>query len=333
MRPDTDLVTVLIPALDEAASIGACLDAVQAQDYQHLQIVVVDNGSTDDTVEIVRRHRAADGRVEVVECPRPRIPAALNAGLSVARGRWLVRIDAHSTVGPDYVRLAVGRLAEGRWGGVGGRKDGVGVTRAGRAIAAAMGSRFGVGGSTYHHGTTAREVDHVAFGAYPLEILRGLGGWDENIAANEDFEMDQRIREAGWPLLFDPQLVVAWQCRQSIPDLFGQYRRYGSGKVAVAARHPGSVRLRHVLPPAAVAYFAAAAVLGLWRPRLSMLMVSPYLTAVGLAGASTARTLNSPAERALVAPAFVAMHVGWGVGFWIGVARAVRHGLRADGEA
>ena len=107
-----ELVTVLVPARDEAGSLGACLDSVRAQDHRHLQILVVDNASTDGTAQVVLRHRAQDPRVELVAHPRPGISGALNAGLAQARGRWLVRVDAHSTVGPSYVSLAVERLRE-----------------------------------------------------------------------------------------------------------------------------------------------------------------------------------------------------------------------------
>ena len=181
---DADLVTVLVPARNEETFIERCLDSIRAQEHCALQVVVVDNASIDGTAAAVARCRDEDPRIELVEHTRPGISGSLNAGLRRARGQWLVRVDAHSTVGPAYVRLAVERLREGAWGGVGGRKDGVGVTASGRAVAVAMGSRFGVGGSTYHHGTSVREVDHVAFGAYPTELLREFGGWDEVIAAN-----------------------------------------------------------------------------------------------------------------------------------------------------
>ena len=328
-----ELVTVLIPARNEERTIGRCLESVRDQDYPELQIIVVDNGSTDGTAVVVESLSAVDPRIEIVRNQRPGIPASLNAGLARARGRWLVRVDAHSTVGPQYVGLAVGRLAEGRWGGVGGRKNGVGVTPTGRAIAAAMSSRFGVGGSTYHHGTSVREVDHVPFGAYPIEVVRGLGGWDEQVAANEDFEFDQRVRKAGMSLLFDPDLVVSWLCRQSIRDLYRQYSRYGRGKVAVAVRHPGSMRLRHVLPPAAVAYFAVAVGLAAVRPRWALGMVAPYAAAVGAASAVTARSLDSPSERAAVPAAFMAMHIGWGTGFWLGAVGTATATLRRRSAA
>jgi succinoglycan biosynthesis protein ExoA len=329
-----ELVTVVIPARDEERFIGRCLEAVAKQDYENLQIVVVDGGSTDNTMAVVEEHMAGDPRIEMVHNPRHSIPISLNLGLAQARGTWLVRMDAHSTVDQSYVRLAVDRLREGSWGGVGGRKDGVGETAAGRAIAAVLGSRFGVGNSIYHHGTTPQQVDHVPFGAYPVELVRSLGGWNEALPTNEDFEFDYRVRESGRPLLFDPAMTINWHCRQSIPDLFRQYRRYGRGKVDVARLHPDSMRPRHFLPPLFVAYLAMSVVLGWRRPGRLLALTAPYLVAVAAASAQTARQLDSPAEQANVPLAFMAMHVGWGLGFWSGVESAIterREGREAQG--
>ena len=316
-----DLVTVVIPALNEEHFLGECLDSVTSQDYGLLQIVVVDGGSNDRTVQVVEQRMSDDPRIELVRNPRPSIPTSLNLALQQARGRWLVRVDAHSTVGPDYIRRAVEHLREDLWGGVGGRKDGVGRTSAGRAIAVAMGSRFGVGNSTYHHGTRVQEVDHLPFGAYPVELIRGLGGWDEQLSANEDFEFDYRLRKAGNVLLFDPAIVIKWHSRQSIRDLFWQYHRYGRGKVDVARLHPESMSPRHVVPPAFVAYAVVGGLI-LWRRPVRLLtLLAPYGIAISAASVATGRDLESPADRAYVPLAFAAMHVGWGLGFWSGLLR------------
>jgi succinoglycan biosynthesis protein ExoA len=315
-RPHEELVSVVVPARDEERSIGAVLDALRGQHHRNLQIIVVDGGSTDHTVAVVRKHMAVDPRIELLDNPRHTIPVSLNLALAAARGRWLVRMDAHSTVGPEYVGRAVARLREGRWGGVGGRKDGVGTTPAGRAIAAALGSPFGVGGSLYHHGTRAQEVDHVPFGAYSTEVVRGLGGWDERLVANEDFEFDHRLRLSGQKLLFDPALTIMWQSKQSLGDLYRQYERYGRGKLDVARMHPGSLRPRHLMPPLLVPYLAAAAVIALRRPAAGAALAAPYVTALAVASARTARPLDDRGARARVPLAFLAMHVGWGVGIW-----------------
>jgi glycosyltransferase involved in cell wall biosynthesis/GT2 family glycosyltransferase len=317
------LVTVIIPARNEERFIDSCLDAVLAQDLPSVQVIVVDGDSDDATAAIVTARAALDDRVELISKPARIIPVSLNLALGAARGNYLVRIDAHTTVPPDYVRWAVGHLRTGRWGGVGRRKDGVGVTPAGVAVAAAMASRFGIGGSTYRHGTAVQPVEHIPFGAYPTALVRSLGGWDERLAVNQDFEFDVRVREAGHQLLFDPELVIHWPCRQSVPDLFRQYRRYGRGKVRVAWLHPRSLRVRHLTAPALVVLLAAAAGVVPRRPRLAFAALVPYLSAIGLASARTASPLRRMA-RPYVPAVFVAMHVGWGVGFWQGVLQLLR---------
>jgi succinoglycan biosynthesis protein ExoA len=315
-----ELVSVIVPARNEEREIGRTLDALRAQDYPHLEIIVVDGDSTDGTVDVVKRHMVEDPRIELVHNPRRITPVSLNVAVAHARGQWLVRMDAHSVVEPGYVSAAVARLREGRWGGVGGRKDGVGRTPAGRAIAAALGSRFGVGGSVYHHGVSEQEVDHIPFGAYPTALVRELGGWDERLVTNQDFEFDHRLRQSGAALLFDPQLRIDWLSKQTVRDFYRQYRRYGRGKVDVLRLHPSSLRARHLLPPALVPYLVLAALVGLRRPRLAATMVAPYAAAVTVASVQTGRTLTAARDRAFLPGAFLAMHVGWGVGFWSRIA-------------
>jgi succinoglycan biosynthesis protein ExoA len=320
-----DLVTVVMPARNEEQAIGRALDSIVSQSYPDLQIVVVDDGSTDRTAEIVRSRMADDARIELVTSMRRGIPAALNQGLDAARGSWLVRVDAHSTIGPDYVAALVDHLQEDVWGGVGGRKDGVGETSAGRAIAAAMGSRFGVGNSKYHYATTAQEVDHLPFGAYRVDVVRRLGGWDERLVANEDFEFDYRLRQSGERLLLDPDIVIAWQCRQSVPELWRQYVRYGRGKTDVAALHPASLQARHLAPPMLVAWLALASLVAVRRPGRAAAMVSPYVAGVAAATAVTSRQLERSEDAVHLPGAFAAMHLGWGFGFWWGLlSRRVR---------
>ncbi|MEO8107152.1 MAG: glycosyltransferase family 2 protein [Actinomycetes bacterium] len=320
-----ELVTVLVPARNEELTLGACLDSVLAQEYQNLQVVVVDGASTDSTRDVVLAYREADQRVELVLNDRANIPASLNLGLDAAKGTWLVRVDAHSVIPPGYVQRAVMRLREGSWGGVGGRKSGRGETLQGRAIAVALGSRFGVGNSLYHYGTEEQETDHVPFGSYPVGVLRGLGGWNETLLANEDFEFDLRLREAGHRLLFDPELSIDWKSRQTLSALFSQYHRYGRSKFPVARLHPGSLRARHLVPPALVAYLAAAGVVGLWRPVRGAAMVAPYAGGLVIASAIAGRHLPL-IERAVLPPAFGSMHIGWGAGFWHGVSDVLLSG-------
>lgn len=333
----SDLVTVAIPARNEERSIAALLDSVRAQSHQNLQILVVDGMSTDRTAEIVRSVAAQDPRVELLENPARVIPVAMNLALRHARGTWFVRVDAHCSVPEDYVERVVDHLRTGRWGGVGGRKDGRGHTAQGRAIAAVMGSPFAQGNSVYHYGEQAQPVDHIPFGAYPTELVRSLGGWNEAQLVNEDFEFDYRLRSAGHELLFDPAIRIDWDCRQRVTDLFRQYRRYGAGKVQTLVQHPESAGLRHLAAPALVGSLAVAgALLARRRTRpWGAALASPYVALVAVASWRTMPRLDDPADRRWVPAAFVALHLGWGLGFWEELAATAvgRGGARESLEA
>lgn len=327
---EAELVTVVIPARNEVGTIEEVLRSVLGQTHAELQVLVVDGCSQDGTREIVERIAAIDPRVELLTNPDRVIPVSLNLAEASARGRWLVRVDAHSRIADDYVERVVAHLRTGRWGGVGGRKNARGHTPQGRAIAAVMGSPFAQGNSVYHYGTEAQPVDHVPFGAYPLDLVRELGGWTEAQLVNEDYEFDYRVRRAGHELLFDPTVEIDWDCRQSIGALFRQYRRYGAGKVQTLRRHPESAGMRHLAAPAMVAVLVLAGVLLLRRRtrRLGLLLAAPY---VGLVVAGTVTTVGrvEGSDRIWVGPAFVALHMGWGSGFW----SEVIAGLRGRGGA
>lgn len=322
------LVTVVVPVRNEEKTIEACLASITAQTYKNIEVLVVD-GESDDMTACVVRHYAAtkDDRVRLVANRDRIIPAGLNVALRHAAGTLMVRVDGHSRVAPDYIGRAVAHFATGNWGGVGGRKDGVGHSSAGRAIAVAMSSPFGVGNSVYHYGTDVQTTDHIPFGTYPVAIAREVGGWDERFPANEDFEFDYRVREAGHELLFDPQIRIEWDCRQSVRSLLGQYVRYGRGKARVARTHPKSVAFRHMAPPLLFLWMAAALVATPFVPLLGVLAMAPYLLGVGVASLLTARQVKR-GDRKHLPLIFPAMHLGWGYGFCRGVADIIQGKLR-----
>ena len=327
-----DLVTVAIPVRNEEDSIERCLRSVLDQTYANMQVIVVDGESDDGTQDVVKRIIADDPRVELLVNPKRIVPSSLNLALANARGRWWVRNDGHSTLPPGYTAQAVSHLSTGRWGGVGGRKDAVASTDAGRAVAAALGSPFGVGNSVYHHGTEEMVVDHIPFGTYPVAVLRELGGWDEHMVTNQDYEFDYRVRASGRELLFDPEMHIDWACPQSIKGFYRQYRRYGRGKVNTLLRHPESGAVRHYMAPALVAGLAVGVALLPWRRtrKLGALPIAAYGTALAAASVATAPKVEGVKPKALLPAAFAAMHIGWGLGFWQEWAKVRRdHGLRA----
>jgi succinoglycan biosynthesis protein ExoA len=318
------LVTVVVPARNEEGFIEACVRSICSQSYRNLQIVVVDGASEDSTAAIVRSMAAEDPRIELLTNEERVIPLSLNLAVRHARGRWLVRVDAHSTVPRTYVAQAVEHLVTGKWGGVGGRKDGVGKTPQGRAIAVAMGSKFGVGNSTYHHGTETQTVDHIPFGTYPLDVIRSVGGWDEKLRVNQDFEFDHRVRQAGHEIMFDPELRIDWHCRQSFRDLEKQYARYGEGKVKIFRLHPESMKPRQVAPAILLPTLGVALAVLPRKPLVSLFLAGPYALFLVAGAVREHAKLGSLREKLSLPVAFASMHLGFSRGLWRGIVRQLQ---------
>ena len=163
----------------------------------------------------------------------------MNLGLEASCGAVIVRVDGHTTINEHYIELALDTLGANEVAGVGGRKRAVGASRFGRAVAIAYSAPELAGTATYHHAEAPAVCEHVAFGVYRRDVALELGGWDEDLLVSvQDFEFDYRLGAAGHKLMFNPEMVVEWRCRESPRKLFRQYRRYGAGKVVVWKKHP-----------------------------------------------------------------------------------------------
>src|ERR687894_1493448 len=260
-------VSIIMPVRNEAASLDATLASVcsQATDAS-IEVITVDDHSTDSSRSIIERWMAKDEHVRLVSSPRRGIPQALNRGLEAARGRYLVRVDGHSIVPPDYVQALLDHLRSGACEGAGGHKRAVGQGHFGRAVAVAHGSRFGIGDSKYHYSQRQELVDHIPFGAYITELARAIGGRGEELRTNEDYDFDFRYQQAWGRLLLDPAIVFDWRVRETPARLAHQYYAYGRGKFVTLVRHPSSLRLRWLVPPMLVVSLAAGILLSWTRP-------------------------------------------------------------------
>jgi succinoglycan biosynthesis protein ExoA len=330
---------VVIPAYDEAAHVGTCLDDVLAQDHPaHLvRVWVVDAGSTDATAAIVEARAAAEPRIALVR-PGGRLNAAqaLNAGLACGRAPLVARVDAHSRLAPDYLSRAADAFADGddRLACVGGQPEQVGETTAGRAVALARGSRFGVGGSVYADRRSRAQVDTVQCGVYRRRVLEEAGGFATDMLVGEDEELNWRLRRGGYEILLDTRLRFRYTTRSSWRAAYRQYRNYGRSRARVLAAHPDYLRFRHLAPSALVAgmgALAAAAPASAGARRALGGLVSGY-AATAVAAAVYAAGGDLPLAPA-VAASFPALHLGYGVGLLEGCAELAGGRLGGEGPA
>lgn len=319
-------ITIVMPVRNEVAAIEAALDSVLAQVVDApFEVVVAEGRSTDGTRELLERRAADDYRIRIVDNPQRGTPQALNRALAAARGRFLVRVDGHATVPPDYVQRLVDHLRSGACHAAGGRKQGVGRSEFGRAVAAVQSSRLGIGDSRYHYADKVQLVDHVPFGAYLTERARAIGGWDERFVRNQDYEFDYRYGKAGGLLLLDPSIVVYWNVRETPAALARQYFGYGFWKLRTLAQHPESLHPRWLVPPTLVTSLAAGALASRSRTGRRLLAATAAAYGAFLAIGATSIAGRALVRRSDTALALATIHLSWGVGFLAsGIAAARR---------
>jgi glycosyltransferase involved in cell wall biosynthesis/SAM-dependent methyltransferase len=312
-------VSVIVPVRDEAAPLRRCLASLAAQDFdpERTEILVVDGMSRDGTADAAREiASSARTAVRVIPNPRRTAAAAMNAGLRAATGDVIVRLDAHAEAAPDFLRRSVEALERTGADCVGGPIETAGDGTRGRAIAAAMSSRFGVGGAAFRTARGGeRDVDTVAFGAYRRGVFERVGTFDESFVRNQDDEFHLRLTRGGGRIVLVPGIRTTYRCRATFAAFARQYFGYGRWKTRVLAKHGRLPAARAFVPPLFVAALAASVVLAilLRDPRWLAAVAAPY--AVANAAASLAAGRNAP----FVAAAFATMHVAYGAGFWTGL--------------
>ena len=312
-----------MPIRDEEDFVGESLRRVLEQDYPDLEVLVVDGGSEDSSREVVKSFGARRDNLFLLENPRRTAPAALNVGLARARGQVVIRVDGHCVIPRDYVRRCVAHLSDGQADGVGGPIDTVGKTRTARAIALAMRSRFGVGGSAFRTARGDAWVDTVPFPAYPRRAIERAGPFDEELVRNQDDEYNYRLRALGGRIRLAEDLRSVYYSRATLAGLARQYFQYGYWKVRVLQKHPASMMPRQFAPPLLAGFFAAALAAATFS-ELARIVLGAAASFYGLCCLAAALAATRDADRGLapiVAAAFAALHLSYGFGFLAGLAR------------
>lgn len=332
-----ETVSVVIPCYNEERFISKALEQLADQfETDRYEIIVVDGMSDDRTRPVIEefKTRRSDLSVSVVDNPARNIPTALNLGIAAARGSIIARMDAHAVPCDGYIRRCVEVLRAGTAGAVGMPclvKAGADTLIA-RAIAAAVSHPFGIGDATYRlgaDGPVQEAVDTVAFACFRKSLWKELGGFNEALLTNEDYEFNYRVRQSGRLVILDRAGHSEYFARTSIKALASQYWRYGGWKAAMLRLQPRSTKLRHLVAPAFVISILALFVAGLfWKPFWWLLLVevAAYLICAFGAGWQVAKKSVDGLVMVLVMPLiFATIHFTWGTSFLVRLLKPVRN--------
>jgi succinoglycan biosynthesis protein ExoA len=310
-------VVVVIPTLNEERTIRDVLTVLRSDrlDPARTRFAVVDGGSTDRTVAIVRALMAERSDLVLIENARRIQSAGMNRAAEAHAGSCevLVRCDAHAQYPPHYVPMLLESLARSGADSVVVPMDSIGDTCFQRAVAWVSNTPVGTGGSRHRAGTRSGFVDHGHHAAFKADMYRRLGGYDETFTHNEDAEYDCRLRKAGGRIYLDSAIRIEYHPRGRFGALWRQYLSYGRGRARTVLRHPESLRLRQGAVPAHVVLFGVSLIAApfTW---LGWLWPAAYVAVLALTSLALAVRHRSLCGL-LAGPAAAVMHFAWGLGF------------------
>ncbi|MDQ1017176.1 glycosyltransferase [Streptomyces afghaniensis] len=238
MREVSGPVTVLVPAYNEEAGIGSTLRSLLDSTHRELQVVVIDDGSTDRTADIAES--VGDPRVEVVRQPNSGKAAALNTGLAHARYDIVVMVDADTVFEPDAIERIVQPLAHPAVGAVSGNTK-VGNRRGLLARWQHLEYVFG-----FNLDRRMFEVLECmptvpgAIGAFRRDAVIGVGGVSEDTLA-EDTDLTMALWRAGWRVLYEESAVAWTEVPTSVRQLWRQRYRWCYGTLQAMWKHRGAL--------------------------------------------------------------------------------------------
>ena len=305
-------VSVILTVLNEARHLEESIAAILNSNYSGaIDIAIAVGPSGDGTAEIATSLAARDQRVKVIANPSGRTPDGLNAAIAATTGEIIVRVDGHSVIARDYIRIAVETLERTGAVNVGGVMAAEGKRPFQRAVARAMRSRIGVGAARFHTGGEAGSVDTVYLGVFRRNAIKAIGGYDARFTRAQDWELNYRLRQAGGKVWFNPALAVSYRPRDNARALARQYFEYGRWRRAVTRHHSGTVNFRYLAPPINLLLNVIAILLAFVNP-IFILPTAIYIISILAAALVIGKSWR---ERALLPIVLIIMHFSWGFGF------------------
>lgn len=321
-------ISIICPIYNEEKYISQCIDSMLAQDIDKsiIELLFIDGMSKDNTRKIVSEYCSKYKFIHLLDNPDRIVPPALNIGIRVSKGDYIIRIDAHCTYPHNYVSRLVGMAQKLDCDNIGAvcRTLPANESVKAQAIATAMSHKFGVGGSSFRVGTfEIKEVDTVPFGCFKREIFNKVGFFDEELIRNQDDEFNGRIIKHGGKIYLLPDLVVDYFARDSFKKLFKMFYQYGLFKPLVNKKLGSPATLRQFFP----LLFVLGLILGAAIFWIHPILAAIYFSIIGLYLLLdlyfSIRSSHGIPNMLSLFWSFFIMHISYGWGYIVGIYKII----------
>jgi len=236
-------VTIIVPVYNEAVVIEASIRSLLELDYPHYEVLVVDDGSTDDTLERARALGGihARGEVRVLTQPNAGKAAGLNHGIRAARYDFVLCMDGDSKLSRGALGRAMRHFADPAIGAVAGN---VKVVNRRNLLARLQALEYIVGLNLSRRAQSFFRAVHIIpgpMGVFRRRVLLEVGGYPQDTFA-EDCDLTLSVLERGWRIAYESDAVAWTEAPERLLDLVKQRYRWTRGilqavRKRVWARH------------------------------------------------------------------------------------------------
>jgi len=228
--PATPFVSVIVCSYNGGQTLGACLDSLGKLNYPNYEIILIDDGSTDDTAYIAAQFPT----VRYVHQSNHGLSHARNTGASAAKGEVLVYTDSDCMADTDWLYYLIGTLTSGDYAGVGGPNV---SPPAQNWVQACVAAAPGGPSHVLLTDTIAEHIPGCNMGFYRWAFDR-IGGFDvEYHKAGDDVDFCWRLQQAGGVIAFSPTAIVWHHRRFTLRAFFKQQDGYGEAESLLRFKH------------------------------------------------------------------------------------------------
>jgi GT2 family glycosyltransferase len=315
-------VSFLMPILNEEKTLGQCLDSLLALEYpqEKIEILLALGNSTDNTKVIAEQYARKHANITIIENPTGNTAIGRNLCIEHATGEMLMNYSGHVITEKNLLQILALKLQSlpADVAGVGcsnlspGKQNFVGEV-SGVAFLSFMGGRnFFSQNAVFPE---ERYTDHLSFCCYRKDAVQKVGGFDPDFWCGQDYELDIRLRKAGYKILYTPNTRVYHFKRDSVRSLWRQMYRYGIARAKIVKKHHETLRFYYLLGPLFILGAILIAILTLLHVLPLWVIPALIVAYILLSLVSTLQIIRKPSVVVSSVLFYLLIHVGYGAGF------------------
>ncbi len=306
--------SLIIPVYNEENYLDSLLLSLINNDYdkEKIEILIFDGESTDNTLKILQKYTTNYPYIHLFSNPKRIQVEALNLALKKAKGKFIIRCDAHAEYPENYISGLVDYLKKSKEkiGNIGFQAISIAGDDSSQAeaIALALKSPFGVGLS--HRSKSFKEainVDTLLFGAWKANIFDDCGNFDTNFVRGQDYEHNKRLILKDYKVLLLPDIQFKYFTRTTLIKLAKMIYQYAYAKTQIIKKYKEKPSIRVIIPT----IFVLTLLLSIFFP----IIINLYLLYLLIDLLIVLKERKNLSTSFYLFIAFPLMHISHGIGF------------------